>query len=114
LGVLSAFHFGDKRTIALGGHRAEVVADPFQRRRHGMVQKPGDSSGTAEAVSTVESSVNFRFSSRELSPYFQAQNEPCRRHERVFDEDVAVPGVGKGRWEIVGVEGEGQSYVFEK
>ncbi len=52
-----------------------------------MVQKPGDSSGTAEAVSTVESSVNFRFSSRELSPYFQAQNEPCR---------LRIPKAAKG------------------
>ena len=55
---------------------------PETGQKAGMVQKPGDSSGTAEAVSTVESSVNFRFSSRELSPYFQAQNEPCQKATR--------------------------------
>ena len=43
----------------------------------GMVQKLVDSVGVVETASTVVTRANFQSALRELSTYFQAQNEPC-------------------------------------
>jgi len=42
----------------------------------GMVQKLVDSVGVVETASTVVTRANFQSALRELSTYFQAQNEP--------------------------------------
>jgi len=57
----------------------------------GMVPTFGDSSGTAKAASTAESSVSFQFASHKLSPSFQAQNEL-----RLFSPELWSPSPSCG------------------